>query len=488
MTSPAEEAAFENYPLQPPPAGQTSNFTDPESRGPTIVILCSVFIGLMWPILILRLYSKVWVIRKFGWDDGRSSGFYSPYLCLHASVASALLAAVGNTAFAASAIWCIHDKVFGPHEWDVRAILLTSDVAKVQVLGSGAILYSLNMFFAKLALFLLYHRLFALNRWTRIAIYFGVALNGLFYLASCITLVILCIPRQRENWASPTYAARCYRAEVTGVIQGIFGLLSDIYIFILPLPVLFRLQMSLKKKLGITAVFFTGLIAIAASSIGLYFRIPESVNSDLTWNEPPASGMAVVEATAGVICGSVPHLPALFRRYSPQFSCITHLLRLSYRSRFKKRDANQSPDTRTASSKRPTQQKLQVDTEVLGSIKGEGKFLKSGRFSRIWGNRSPTALTRRETIIDNSGPTRRDYYEMGELSNQVSEPESSSGDAPSHQTSQLPAHKPEAPEQATVGEPATRPGYWDMLSIFRSTKKDSTHPSGTYLGSQSGHR
>ena len=130
----------------------------------------------------------------------------------------------------------------------------------MQVLGAGAILYSLNMFFAKLALFLLYHRLFALNRWTRIAIYFGVAFNGLFYLASCITLVILCIPRQRENWVSPTYAARCYRAEVTGIIQGIFGLVSDIYIFILPLPVLFRLQMSLKKKLGITAVFFTGLM------------------------------------------------------------------------------------------------------------------------------------------------------------------------------------------------------------------------------------
>ena len=35
-----------------------------------------------------------------------------------------------------------------------------------------------------------------------------------------------------------------------------------------------------------------GSSAIAASSIGLYFRIPESVNSDLTWNEPPASGMA----------------------------------------------------------------------------------------------------------------------------------------------------------------------------------------------------
>ena len=80
MVSPAEIAAFENYPLQPPPPGQTSNFIDPESRGPAIIILCSVFIGIMWPIFILRLYSKVWVIRSFGWDDGKPEVLLALYL------------------------------------------------------------------------------------------------------------------------------------------------------------------------------------------------------------------------------------------------------------------------------------------------------------------------------------------------------------------------------------------------------------------------
>ena len=130
----------------------------------------------------------------------------------------------------------------------------------MQVLGSGTILYSLTMFFAKLALFLLYYRIFALNRWTKIAIYFGVILTGLFYLTSSIVVIVLCIPRRNESWTSMTYVTRCDRAEVMGDVQGIFGLVSDLYIFILPLPVLFRLQMSLKKKLGITAIFLTGFM------------------------------------------------------------------------------------------------------------------------------------------------------------------------------------------------------------------------------------
>lgn len=70
MASPAQIAAMQNYPLQPPPPGQTSNFDDPQTRGPLFIITSSVFLAIMWIILILRIYSKVRIIRKFWWDDG----------------------------------------------------------------------------------------------------------------------------------------------------------------------------------------------------------------------------------------------------------------------------------------------------------------------------------------------------------------------------------------------------------------------------------
>ena len=93
MASTADLPAFEDYPLHPPPPGQISNFENPESRGPAIVILCSVFIGIMWPIFVLRLYSKVWVIRRFGWDDGKLDALPAIYLLTY-WVASAIIAAV----------------------------------------------------------------------------------------------------------------------------------------------------------------------------------------------------------------------------------------------------------------------------------------------------------------------------------------------------------------------------------------------------------
>ena len=64
-------ASLDDYPFQPPPPGQKSNFVDPESRGPVIVAVCSTFVSFMWLVLLSRLYSKARVICKVGWDDGK---------------------------------------------------------------------------------------------------------------------------------------------------------------------------------------------------------------------------------------------------------------------------------------------------------------------------------------------------------------------------------------------------------------------------------
>ena len=59
---------------------------------------------------------------------------------------------------------------------------------------------------------------------------------------------------------SPTFEDRCRITVRVSIAHGWFGLLSDLYIFFLPLPVLWGLQMPLKKKLGVAAVFLTGLV------------------------------------------------------------------------------------------------------------------------------------------------------------------------------------------------------------------------------------
>lgn len=120
--------------------------------------------------------------------------------------------------------------------------------------------YSTAILFSKLALLLLYYRIFAVKGLMKIGIYFGAVIVGCFYLACTVAHIVFCIPRSHEDWLSPTVATRCQRANVFATVRRVFNLISDLYIFILPLPVLSRLQMSFKRKLGITAIFLTGLM------------------------------------------------------------------------------------------------------------------------------------------------------------------------------------------------------------------------------------
>ena len=82
---------------------------------------------------------------------------------------------------------------------------------------------------------------------------------------------------------------------------------------------------------------------------------------------------SVVEATIGVICGSVPQLPAYFRRHSAKFSRIANLrqrIRSGYRNGFKKSYVNRRLDAGNPGPKESTPQNHQVETEVLGTIQG----------------------------------------------------------------------------------------------------------------------
>ena len=117
-------------------------------------------------------------------------------------------------------------------------------------------MYSLIMLFAKLALFLLYYRLFALHYWTKIAIYLGIITNGLWNVAFATACLILCVPWPGESWKSP----KCSRTLKMIEIFTAFNAVSDLYLFILPLPVLRSLQMPPRRKLGVVATFSTGLM------------------------------------------------------------------------------------------------------------------------------------------------------------------------------------------------------------------------------------
>lgn len=80
---------------------------------------------------------------------------------------------------------------------------------------------------------------------------------------------------------------------------------------------------------------------------------------------------SVVELTLGIICGSVPYLPALFRQSSARFSPAARLrdLHSKYWTRLRSSDSERLHHDQS-SLKKPEQKNIQVETNILGSIQG----------------------------------------------------------------------------------------------------------------------
>lgn len=55
----------------PPPPGVTSNFVDPPVAAKDAYILVAVGVAIAGSLLLLRLYIKGIILKKFGWEDGK---------------------------------------------------------------------------------------------------------------------------------------------------------------------------------------------------------------------------------------------------------------------------------------------------------------------------------------------------------------------------------------------------------------------------------
>ena len=115
----------------------------------------------------------------------------------------------------------------------------------------GAIVYCVTMCFAKLAIFMLYFRLYSTHLRTRIAIYIGIIVICTGYAAQILAFIIMCRAGK---------GARCSDIIKMHYAGGAFATASDIYLFTLPLPVLWGLQMSRRRKLELMAVFLAGFM------------------------------------------------------------------------------------------------------------------------------------------------------------------------------------------------------------------------------------
>ncbi|GAM91551.1 hypothetical protein ANO11243_096030 [Dothideomycetidae sp. 11243] len=144
---------------------------------------------------------------------------------------------------------------FGRHmivveETDPHAVL-----AFLKILLAEPIIYFVAVCFSKLALLLVFARVFT-RGFERVCTYIVIAIVVATAISDVAASFAECIPLKKV-W-EPTVAGHCF--SVTKFVQ--YGTLpnaiSDFIMLLLPLRTVWKLQMPLRDKIGILATFMTG--------------------------------------------------------------------------------------------------------------------------------------------------------------------------------------------------------------------------------------
>ena len=129
-------------------------------------------------------------------------------------------------------------------------------------------LFELNgpiLWITKLSFFLLYVQAFRPMRWLRLCTYFGAALSTVLYWSLSIALFVIATPKPGDSWAEDTL--KIQRVEHTAKVNiavAITGLLIDIWLFVLPLAGIYKLQLHTSRRVELTIMFSTGLMSVCS--------------------------------------------------------------------------------------------------------------------------------------------------------------------------------------------------------------------------------
>ncbi|KJZ76508.1 hypothetical protein HIM_04237 [Hirsutella minnesotensis 3608] len=260
MASLPSAVPLSEIPLAPNPSGAPPNFINPPSlRGAVQGV------GITFAIVSLILVlNRLTVIRRssrpFGLDD--------------ASVVLAWVIAATYTGVACSRVY--------RHAWDSPVSFF--DATYIKTIFFSYLIYGPMLFFAKASILITYYRIFQPEIWLRICTYIFLFIMLMSYWFTVPLSFYYCMPR--PNTGDPWdiwILLNCANMNSPGLVQAGFNIAADVAIFILPLPVVFKLRMPLAKKCYTIAVFATGNFALAASILTLYYRIQVVRGNDGVW-------------------------------------------------------------------------------------------------------------------------------------------------------------------------------------------------------------
>ncbi|KAL5333191.1 hypothetical protein BJX70DRAFT_406460 [Aspergillus crustosus] len=263
----------------PVPDGEVydPDFSNPwlfiESRAVVIagVLLCTL-------TLILRVYTKAYLLDKFGWDDVTIIGAWvfaivTQVLCLYG---------------------CEHGGI-GLHIWNITPQMFLGFQKGIFAAGD---VYVPALSLVKASLIILYYRIVGQQRLYWYALYGIAGIVVGYSVAITFALIFACRPISKA-W-NGALEGTCIDQNGLYAATAVTNTVTDVALIVVPIPVVVSLNMPTIPKIG-------------------FYPLPFLQDDDKTYRIAWTDLWINVEANFIIICACLPFLRHFLRRYAPRF-------------------------------------------------------------------------------------------------------------------------------------------------------------------------
>lgn len=295
------------FPLLLPPPGVVPNFVNPDNQNAEAISCVTICLTFMVLFVMMRLYAKTFISKSIGWDDCECLGLFGDAAalisvrCVHSCCGKVFAYEIlGNhlifmislarqplLGFSCPVCHCnsIPSLVetdcrstkprnryasVGTDDWEIQGVRLhckplytcgsnnrlTFHMQVVFIFAAG---YGPVGFLVKLSVFLLYLRIFWVNKLVRVMTYVGISFAFLYHATATTLYFAFCWPRNNQKWMFSYMSPRCrYNGHLLSIILSVLNTVTDIYILCIPISAVMGLQMSSKRKIQAMIAFMTG--------------------------------------------------------------------------------------------------------------------------------------------------------------------------------------------------------------------------------------
>ncbi|KAI3547780.1 integral membrane protein [Colletotrichum abscissum] len=250
----------------------------------TLIISCSLVLF----IVTLRLFTSKQYAGGLWRDD---------YMTI---LAAALLIALAAVYLHITSIG------FGMHYWTIP---VGNGVVIRKMLYVGTLIYTVLQAAVKLSIVLFLGRIFPSETFRRIAqgLQVILLLHGTLFIVPFATQ---CVPVQ-SIWDRTITDRRCLNLQAVGYSSGGLAMAEDIAILLLPIPYVWRLKISLRRRLAVIALFSIGSFACVTSAVRVRYLVEYSTTFDETWDHVDIVAWSFIEQSTAMLCASLPSLRLL---------------------------------------------------------------------------------------------------------------------------------------------------------------------------------